>query len=306
MVWAGLMPALFFRKTNTHGSAWFAILRAANFPYSEGMKMAMVKNLMVLPVILAASIVVAQTDDRYDPDQALEISQGALGQMIGNYELIDRDGNPVRLRDDYAGRPLVISMIFSSCHHVCPMTTQHLASSVRAARDALGADSFDVVTIGFDTTNDSPEAMRAFAKEQGVSAQRWRFLSGSEETIKQLSADLGFIFFPTARGFDHINQSTIVDRDGIVYRQVYGVTLELPWLVEPLKELVFNRPESTGRVVASMVDRIKLFCTVYDPATGRYEFDRSLFFRILAGLTMVLGIAFYLLKETRAARRSQQ
>jgi protein SCO1/2 len=55
-----------------------------------------------------------------------------------------------------------------------------------------------------------------------------------------------------------------------------------------------------------MVDRIRLFCTVYDPATGRYEFDRSLFFRILAGLTMVLGIALYLFKEIRGARRSQQ
>ena len=280
--------------------------RAADFTYSDEMIKTTVKNLIVLLAVLAASTAFAQVDDRYDPDRALEISQGALGQTIGNYELTDGDGNTVRLRDDYSGRPLVISMIFSSCHHVCPMTTKHLATSVRAARDALGADSFDVVTIGFDTANDTPEAMRTFAKEQGVSAERWRFLSGSEETIRQLSNDLGFIFFPTPRGFDHINQSTIIDRHSVVYRQVYGVTFELPWLVEPLKELVFNRPESVGKVVAGMVDRIKLFCTVYDPATGRYEFDRSLFFRILAGLTMVLGIAFYLFKEIRSARRSQQ
>jgi protein SCO1/2 len=148
--------------------------------------------------------------------------------------------------------------------------------------------------------------MRAFAREQGVDAHRWRFLSATQETIEELSNDLGFIFFPTARGFDHINQSTVIDRDSVVYRQVYGVTFELPWLVEPLKELVFNRPESAGRVFAGLVDRIRLFCTVYDPSAGRYEFDRSLFFRFLAGFTMVLGIAVYLFREFRNARRTQR
>lgn len=264
------------------------------------------KASIFLLAMLAGFTAYAQIDDRYDPDRALEISQSAIGRAIGNYELTDPDGNIVRLRDDYSGRPTVISMIFTSCHHVCPMTTKHLATSVRAARDALGRDSFDVVTIGFDAANDSPEAMRAFAREQGVDAHRWRFLSASEETIAQLSSDLGFIFFPTVRGFDHINQSTVIDRHGVIYRQVYGVTFELPWLVEPLKELVLNRPESAGRVIASFIDRIKLFCTVYDPSAGRYEFDRSLFFRFLAGFTMVLGIAFYLFREFRNARRTRQ
>ena len=269
------------------------------------MKNPIAKLLLILSVTVPVSNMTAQTDDRYDPDRALEISQGAIGTVIGDYEFTDRNGATINLREEYSGRPLVISMIFTSCHHVCPMTTKHLFSSVRAARDALGGDSFDVVTIGFDTANDTPDAMRAFAQEQGVDTARWRFLSGSKDAVAQLSSDLGFIFFPTARGFDHINQSTIIDRDSKVYRQVYGVTFKLPWLVEPLKELVFNRPETSGRVVASLVDRIKLFCTVYDPATGRYEFDRSLFFQILAGLTMVLGITFYLLREIRSARRAK-
>jgi protein SCO1/2 len=265
-----------------------------------------VRLLLLSLTVLAAAVVFAQTDDRYDPDRALQISQSAVGHAIGDYEFQDQDGSVVNLRDDYAGRPLVISMIFTSCHHVCPMTTKHLASSVRAAREALGSDSFDVVTIGFDTANDTPEAMRSFAKAQGVDDARWRFLSGSAATVERLGRDLGFIFFPTSRGFDHINQSTVVDRDGVVYRQVYGVTFELPWLVEPLKQLVFNRPQSAGHVLDSFIDRIKLFCTVYDPSSGRYEFDRSLFFRFFAGLTMVLGIALYLFREFRAARHENR
>lgn len=263
-------------------------------------------DALVLAGLLLSLTAHANEDGRYDPEHALEISQAAVGKTIGDYELMDHLGAPVRLREDHAGRPLVISMIFTSCHHVCPATTKHLAKAVDAAREALGTDSFDVVTIGFDTAHDSPEAMGAFARRQGVNQPGWRFLSAEKSTIEQISADLGFIFFPTARGFDHLNQSTIINRDGVVYSQVYGVTFELPWLVEPLKELVFNRPGSAGHLVAGLVDRIKLFCTVYDPTTGRYRFDNSLFVRAAAGLTFILGLVFYLFREIILARRTRK
>lgn len=236
----------------------------------------------------------------------MQLSQQAIGRSLGDYAFTNELGQPVHLRNDYAGKPLVISLIFTSCHHVCPATTKHLAKAVEAAREALGEDSFDVVTIGFDVANDTPQAMAAFARRQGVSDERWRFLSASSETIQQITDDLGFIFFPTPRGFDHLNQSSVIDRTGTIYSQVYGVTFELPWLVEPLKEIVFNRPSSAGHLFAGLVDRVKLFCTVYDPTTGRYRFDNSLFVQIAVGATMVLAMIFYLFNEIRKTRRARK
>ncbi len=244
----------------------------------------------------------AGAEDQYDPDRALQISQAALGRTLADHQFIDRLNRNVSL-GDYAGKPVLISMIFTSCHHVCPMTTRHLDEAVAAAREALGADSFEVLTIGFDSARDTPDAMRAFAREQNVDAERWHFLSASPETIDALSQELGFIYFPTPRGYDHINQATLIDREGTVYAQVYGVNFELPWLVEPMKQLVLNRPESQGHFASTLVDRIRLFCTVYDPATGRYEFDNSLFFQIAAGLIVVLSAMFYLWRGFRPATK---
>jgi protein SCO1/2 len=268
------------------------------------------KKALTLTLFMAGTLLLlsafAQDAERYDPDSALQLSQGAIGQAIGDYDLLDEFGSTVNLKTDYVGRPLVISLIFTSCHHVCPATTKHLAKSVASAREALGRDSFDVVTIGFDVANDTPQAMAAFARRQGVTDDNWRFLSASSETIKKISNDLGFIFFPTPRGFDHINQSSVLDRNGVVYSQVYGVTFELPWLVEPLKEIVFNRPSSVGHVFSGLVDRVKLFCTVYDPATGRYRFDNSLFVQIAVGASMIFAIIFYLFREILKSRRAQK
>lgn len=260
-------------------------------------------TLALFIAIPAIGFAAVGATDNYDPDKALQISQGAVGTKIGDYQLVDRLNRNVSLHD-YAGKPLVISMIFTSCHHVCPMTTKHLDQTTRAAREVLGEDSFEIVTIGFDTAHDTPNAMNAFAREQGIDASGWRFLSGTQETIEALSADLGFIYFPTPRGYDHINQVTIIDRGSIVYNQVYGVTFELPWLVEPLKQLVFNRPESAGHMVSSLVDRVRLFCTVFNPASGRYEIDNSLFIQIAIGFIIVLSVSVYLWRGYRPARES--
>lgn len=264
------------------------------------------KSILFLTGIILSANASAQDEDRYDPDRALQFSQQAIGQAIGDYQLIDRHGATVNLRSDYAGRPLVISMIFTSCHHVCPATTKHLAKAVESAREALGDDSFDVVTIGFDVASDTPQAMAAFARRQSVDARNWKFLSANSESIQEISKDLGFIFFPTPRGFDHMNQSSVIDRGGVVYSQVYGVTFELPWLVEPLKDIVFNRPSSAGHMFAGLIDKVKLFCTVYDPATGRYRFDNSLFVQIAVGASMILAILIYLFRELLTSRRARK
>jgi protein SCO1/2 len=257
-------------------------------------------TLLALPLFVLAEN--GKKSSPYDADSALEISQAAVGGTLQDLKFYDSQGRPVSLTK-YQGRPLLISMIFTSCHHVCPAITRHLAAAVEAAREVLEEDSFQVITVGFDTAVDTPDAMRMFAARQDVNDPNWDFLSASADTVANLVENIGFVYFPSPRGFDHINQVTVVDRDGVVYRQVYGAAFELPWLIEPLKELVFNRPQPGSHLVSDLVGRIKLFCTVYDPNTGRYKFDYSLFVGIAVGAVMVLAIAMWLLVEFRRARR---
>lgn len=260
---------------------------------------------VLLACLISLSAYAQSEDGTYSEDQALKISQAAIGRQLEDLPFTDSYGRPVHLAD-YAGKPLLISMIFTSCHHVCPTLTRHLNTAVDAARDALGHDSFQVVTIGFDTANDTPERMRDFARKQGINDPNWTFLSGSAEDIETLAKNIGFIYFTTPRGFDHITQVTIVDRDGKIHAQVYGGAFELPWLVEPLKDLILNRPQSRHNFLSGVVDRVKLFCTVYDPNTGRYRFDYSLFVQIAIGALVTLGVMTYLLIEIRRARRRKK
>ena len=235
-----------------------------------------------------------------DQDQALAYSQAAVGRTLGDYQFRDRQGESLSL-SDLAGRPLVISFIYTSCYHTCSMVTSHLAKVVKVARDALGQDSFSVLTIGFDAPNDTPDRMRVFAAQRRIDDPDWYFLSGDVETIAHLSRDLGFLFVSSPKGFDHVVQSTIVDGEGKVYRQVYGEIFLAPLLVEPLKELLYGKSASTS-VVDRLVNNVKLICTVYDPKTGLYHFDYSLFVSIGAGLLSLGAIAVFIVHAWRSSK----
>lgn len=220
----------------------------------------------------------------FDRDQALAESQAAIGRTLGEAVFTDSHGQTRQL-SDYRGKPLVVSLIFTSCAHICPATTQQLRRGVQVARQALGAEGFRVVTIGFDTRRDTPDMMADYARRQGVREPDWDFLSADEDTIERLSAELGFQFYPAGGGFDHLIQSTIVDGRGTVYRQVYGIDFRIPHFVEPLKELVFAL-EPSQSLLAELTNRIRLFCTVYDPASDSYRFDYSMFVGLAMGLAM--------------------
>jgi protein SCO1/2 len=235
---------------------------------------------------------------RLDPRAAIEQSERAVGHALRGHTLIDAAGAPLRLQD-LRGKPLVISTVYTSCSSVCPAATQHLIDAVAEAGRMIGLDQFNVLTVGFDARHDTPARLTEFASRQGIRVANWRLASADGATIEALLRDLGFSYAAVAGGFDHVTQTTIVDRDGAIYRQVYGDDFPLPVLVEPLKDVVYG----TRTVVSlrGLIDRLKLICTVYDPAARRYQIDYGLVFgSTLAGLSLLV-MAGLIAREWRRA-----
>jgi protein SCO1/2 len=238
----------------------------------------------------------------FDYDTALRISQEAIDNRVGNYSFTNADGKPV-VFEEFVGKPLVVSMIYTSCYHICPLTTRYLSSVVEKARETLGDDSFSVALIGFDTQFDTPKAMKYFADKQGIGDKGWNLLSITQDELDALSKDIGFVYYPSSSGFDHVMQATIIDADGKVYRQVYGQIFDTPLLVDPLIELVLGRPPATQSYLSSLSTRIKLFCTSYDPVRDGYYFDYSLFLGMLIGGSIIIYTGFIVLLEFRKGRK---
>ena len=221
-----------------------------------------------------------------DEKVALRASQAAIGTQLGEYVFRDSEEREVRL-SQLRGQPLVANFVYTGCFQVCPAATQHLARSVAEAERALGPGKFRVATIGFNLPFDTPQAMKLFARKQGVTASNWVFLTPDAATLPQLLADFGFRAEQTAAGFDHMLQASIVDADGRIYRQLYGESFAAPQFVGPLVELVTRTPRPASGL-AGYLEQVKLLCTVYDPASGRYRVSYAIVIELLVGASIFL------------------
>jgi protein SCO1 len=258
-------------------------------------------NSLAAMVFVTASIGAGAGVEAPDSARAIELSQSVIGKRPSDYAFIDSRGRAARL-SDYRGTPLLVNFVYTGCSQVCPITVRFLDEAIGEARRALGRDSFAVATIGFNQPFDTPQAMHAFAAQHGIADPKWDFLSPAPGTVEALTREFGFTWYATPKGFDHITQVTVLDAEGRIYRQIYGDRFDVPMLLEPLRQLVAGTPAPAGDWRA-LVEKVRLFCTVYDRSSGRYRLDYSLFVEIFTGLTVVGAVVFSLFGEWRKQRR---
>jgi len=262
-----------------------------------------VRGLVVAGAVGAA---VAQSAwPALDADAALRVSQAAIGREITDHMLLDAEGQPVRL-SSYRGKPLLVSFIYTGCFQICPTTTRSLSGAVDALTKVFGADKFNVISVGFNQPFDSPQAMRAFARQNGIDAKNWDFLSPPPASVDALTRDFGFSYVATPAGFDHVLTVSVVDPQGRLYQQVYGERLSGDLLGEPLRRLLRDHPLPADTTLDALVRRVRLVCTVYDAKTGTYRTDYGLLFEVAGGVTFALAMLWFFVGEWRSQRRARR
>ncbi|MCF8150555.1 MAG: SCO family protein [Burkholderiaceae bacterium] len=240
-----------------------------------------------------------------DEKSALQVSQAAIGKAVGDHVLLDRESRPTPL-SKYRGKPLLVNFIYTACFQVCPTTTKNLQKAVENTVGMLGADRFSIVSIGFNQPFDSPQAMKAFAAQYGIHLPNWEFLSPAAAIVDDLTQNFGFSYVATSAGFDHMNQVTLVDAEGKIYRQIYGESFTAEDLAEPLKAMITGAPiPPQTSTLEEIADRIRILCSVYDPITGKYRTNYAVYIEIagfISFMIFLLWMGFSFMRGERAKK----
>lgn len=240
-----------------------------------------------------------------DQRTALRVSQSVVGTLPGDYTFLNREGQPVRL-SQYRGKPLLVSFIYTGCFQVCPLTTRSLQNAVEAGRDFFGTDQFNIVSIGFNQPADSPESLKAFARQYRIDVPNWEFLSPHASVVERLTREFGFSYLANPAGFDHILQATLLDAEGRIYRQIYGDDLTADSIGAPIRQLLTNAPVERELGLDDLIDRVRILCTEYDPKTGKYEVKYGLLIEVAGGVTFALAMLWFFVSEWLSQRRSRR
>ncbi|MBI4740998.1 MAG: SCO family protein [Betaproteobacteria bacterium] len=240
-----------------------------------------------------------------DEKVAYQLSQDVIGKPVGDFVLLDRQGRPVEL-SRYRGKPLLVNFMYTACFQVCPTTTRNLQKAVEGTVGVLGASRFNVISIGFNQPFDTPQALKNFSAQYGIHLPNWEFLSPSPAVLNDLTRNFGFSYVATVAGFDHLNQVTMVDAEGKIFRQVYGEKFTPADLAEPLKAMITGSdiPPETG-TLTEIMERVRILCSVYDPVTGRYRTNYSVYFMIAGFLTFVTFMIYLSINVWRSQRRTK-
>ncbi|MBV6271530.1 SCO family protein [Alcaligenaceae bacterium CGII-47] len=236
---------------------------------------------------------------------ALRLAEGAVGRVVPDFELRDRNGKPVRL-GSYRGKPLLVSFIYTGCFEICPTQTRTLYEAVKGLDNMLGENEFNVISIGFNQPFDDPNAMRAFASQHRIKHRNWEFLSPKPNEVEALTRAFGFSWVATPAGFDHVLGVTVVDSEGRIHSQVLGDVVRAERLGTPLRRLLlYEEPQAMFSTVNHLIERVRILCTVYDARTGEYRYDWKLILQMVSGLLFFLTMFIWLFGEWRRQRHQR-
>ncbi|MEA3247442.1 MAG: SCO family protein [Gemmatimonadota bacterium] len=112
------------------------------------------------------------------------------------------------------GKPRLLSLVYTSCTSICPMTVAAMQEVEAKAGDRAG-----YVLVSLDPERDSPARLADYARQHQLS-NRWTLFSGAENDVRELAALLHVQYRRVSPDeIDHSATLTILDADGRIVAQ---------------------------------------------------------------------------------------
>ena len=154
-----------------------------------------------------------------------------------DFTLLTQDAKPFMLSKDGAGRPLLVTFIFTSCPGACPLVVDECLEAARKAGKARAAkDRPLVVAVSFDPDVDTPAKLNEHMKENHFSPRDIVFLTGGKEAVDKVVHDWGVSVGRDKDGdIFHGFQTSVLDRSGRIVATYFGAAIDGKVLLADVK-----------------------------------------------------------------------
>ena len=234
-----------------------------------------------------------------NPDSSpLILRDVGIDQKLNNQiplDLVFRDesGSTVHLGEYFRQKPVVLVLAYYDCPMLCTLVLNGLVHSLKELKFNVG-QQFEVVTVSFDPTEKSSlaaakKAIYVSLYNRPGAAAGWHFLTGDEPSIHRLTQAVGFHYNydSQTRQYIHATGIMVLTPEGRLARYFYGIRY-------PAGNLHLGLVEASQGKIGSSVDEVLLYCSQYDPATGKYSVIISHVLKI-AALVMILSLGSLIL-----------
>ncbi len=193
---------------------------------------------MKKPLALLAAFAIAAVPPAAGQSSVTRASRlDGEGKPAADFTLLTQDAKPFTLSKDGAGRPLLVTFIFSSCPGACPLVVDECIEAARQAGKGRPAkDRPLVLAVSFDPDVDTPAKLKRHMKENHLSPRDVVFLTGTKEVVDKVVQDWGVSAGRDKKGdIFHGFQTVVLDRSGRIVAQYFGAGIEKKDLLADVK-----------------------------------------------------------------------
>jgi protein SCO1/2 len=141
-------------------------------------------------------------------------------KKVPEFSFTNQDGKIIT-NNDYKGKVYIVEFFFTTCPTICPKMNKNL---VQIQNEFKEFKDFGVASFTINPEYDTPEVLKAYANNYGITNSSWNLLTGNQEQIYKL-ANQGFNLY-TAKddevvgGFEHSGNFALIDKNGFIRSRI--------------------------------------------------------------------------------------
>ena len=163
-----------------------------------------IAHMMTLSMLLVNTSIAQPSDGNSLPPDSVYHLQVPVEDQYGVITGLDR----------YKGQPVLVTMFYTSCPHVCPMLISTITLTESKLSAAERAD-LRVLTISIDPERDTPDTLLETLERHSVDTSRWSMVRSEPGDLRTIAGVFGIKYKKLPDGeFNHTARIVLLDRDG--------------------------------------------------------------------------------------------
>ena len=157
-----------------------------------------------------------------------------ISGTVPNFEFTDSNGETIT-REDMEGKVWVADFIFTTCTMACPIMTGNMNIIHKSFKKD---NNVRIVSISVYPEYDTPDILKEYASRYDANTDRWHFLTGPEESVKNI-IKTGFKIGDYEDIIFHSEKFALVDIKGQIRGYYSGMkTEDMSQLKKDIKKLL--------------------------------------------------------------------
>ena len=149
-------------------------------------------------------------------DELLYITINKEPKRVPSFEFVDQNKDTISDKE-YRGKVFLVEFFFTRCTDICIPMNHNLQAIAKLFEDE---PNFGIASFSIDPEHATPEVMKKYAEDYGVTNPNWHFMTGERSDILKLSNEGFYLATNTEddleNGLYHSGLFALIDQNGFI------------------------------------------------------------------------------------------